>query len=123
MKRDLFNDIYAYFRNIIDPTLTDRELLERLEAEKPYFQVTALSRDDFGQAAFGTSDISDEAMEEYALRIERAIMEQFWIELYNIGDEELTKVKCPICDQSDSMNFNDGQYCCAACDHIFTTPQ
>lgn len=121
MKRDIIEDLHQYFEQKENKNGSEVDFLNRLTEELPYFQITAISREDLAQRGFDISGVDDEDMRELARKMENDSLEQlFWssMEILAKNGVEIPKYMCPKCGK-DAGRYNsyDKIFECSSCDH------
>ncbi|MEG0456381.1 MAG: hypothetical protein RR559_13770 [Bacteroides sp.] len=119
MNRELIEDLHQYFEQKENRASDEVNLLNRLTEELPYFQITAIHRDDLAQRGFDVSDVDDEDMRELARKMGDDYCEQlFWESMEVIAADryEIPKHICPKCGKgADRYDPFDKSYDCHAC--------
>lgn len=121
MNRTLVENLHQHFEQMENPTNGEKHFLRELTGELPYFQITAISRDDLAQRGFDVSNVDDEDMRQLARKMESDYLEQlFWLSMEIIAAEglDIPKYMCPKCGNDASMyDSNDKIFECGSCDH------
>ena len=100
MNRKLVEDLHQYFEKKDNKNASEVSFLNQLTEELPYFQITAISREDLTHRGFDVDDVDDEDMRELAQKMESDYCEQlFWQSMEIIASEglEIPKFICPKC--------------------------
>ncbi|GAK37807.1 MULTISPECIES: hypothetical protein [Bacteroides] len=128
MNRKLVEDLHQYFEKKDNKNASEVSFLNQLTEELPYFQITAISREDLTHRGFDVDDVDDEDMRELAQKMESDYCEQlFWQSMEIIASEglEIPKFICPKCGKGAStFDSQSEMYDCHSCDHSwkFTEP-
>lgn len=121
MNRKLLEDLHQYFEQKDNKTGAETNFLSRLTGELPYFQVTAVSREDLERRGFDITDVDDEDMRQLARKMESDYCEQlFWISLDILALQglDIPKYICPFCGETaDSYDASDNTLYCYSCNH------
>ena len=62
MRHSLIKELHRYFSSRCDLTDEEKRLLNRLAEELPYFQISAIHKDDLQSQGFDISNVSDGQM-------------------------------------------------------------
>lgn len=119
MKRSIIEDLHQYFEQKENKNGAEVSFLNQLTEELPYFQITAISREDLAQRGFDVDEVNDEDMRELARKMESDYCEQlYWESMVIIAEQglELPRHICPKCgkgaDRYDpSNNSCDCRFC------------
>lgn len=121
MKRSIIEDLHQYFEQKENKNGAEVSFLNQLTEELPYFQITAISREDLAQRGFDVSEVDDEDMRELARKMESDYCEQlYWESMVIIAEQglEIPKYVCPKCGEGASRyDSNDKTFECNSCDH------
>lgn len=121
MNRELIEDLHQYFEQKNDRTGEEINFFNRLTEELPYFQITAINRDDLAQRGFDVSKVDDADMRELARKMESDYCTQlFWESMEIIAAEglEIPKHICPKCGKGANRYDPSDRSCdCCSCDN------
>jgi len=88
MRHSLKKELHRYFSSRRDLTGKGKRLLNRLAEELPYFQISAIHRDDLQSQGFDVSNVSDNDMERLADKMSDDYCNQlFWDSMETIAKE------------------------------------
>lgn len=121
MERHIIEDLHQYFEQKENKNGAEIDFYNRLSEELPYFQITAISRDDLAQRGFDVSEVDDEDMRELARKMESDYCEQlYWESMVIIAEQglELPRHICPKCGKGADRHDSGDQSCdCHSCGH------
>jgi len=124
MNRNLLEDLHQYFEQKENKNEEEYRFLNELIGELPYFDITAVSREDLESKGFDTSNIDDSDMETLARKMGDDYCEQlYWTSMEIIAEDylEIPKHICPKCGKKAcSHDGSSKRSICGRCAHEWT---